>query len=134
MEIKYTAPAAIDYISLRNRTGMGTKDINKTEIALKNSLFIVSLWENNKLIGFGRVVGDKGITYIVSDIMVDPVFQHMGLGKLIMNEISKYLDEFTDEYAYVCLIANKPADLLYSQFGFENVEPNSCGMKRIQRK
>lgn len=133
MEVRYNAPSAKEYISLRLKTGMGTKDLSKTEIALKNSLFIVSLWDKDKLIAFGRIVGDQGITYVVSDIMVDPDYQRKGLGKIIMKEIDSYLNHNTDEYAYVCLIANKPADKLYSQFGFDYTEPKSCGMKRIQK-
>ncbi|MBU3201840.1 GNAT family N-acetyltransferase [Clostridium estertheticum] len=134
MDIAYIAPSAIEYISLRLKTGMGTKDLSKTEIALKHSLFIVSLWDNDKLIGFGRIVGDQGITYVVSDIMVDPNYQRKGLGKVIMREIDSYLNKNTDENAYVCLIANKPADKLYCQFDFEYVDPKSCGMKRKQIK
>lgn len=132
MDIRYSAPSAKDYISLRHRTGMGTKDLSKTEIALKNSLFIVTLWDKEKLIAFGRIVGDQGITFVISDIMVDPDYQRKGLGKMIMKEIDSYLEQNTDQHAYVCLIANRPADKLYSQFGFEYVEPNSCGMKRKQ--
>lgn len=134
MDIKYSSPSAEEYISLRIKTGMGTKDLLKTKIALKNSLFIVSLWDKDKLIGFGRIVGDEGITYVVSDIMVDPDYQGKGLGKVIMREIDSYLNKNTDEYAYVCLIANKPADKLYYQFGFDYVEPKGCGMKRKQNK
>jgi GNAT superfamily N-acetyltransferase len=132
MNISYNSPSAAKYISLRLKTGMGTKDVSKAEIAIRNSLFVVTLWEEDKLIGFGRIVGDEGITYVVSDIMVDPDYQHQGLGKRIMNEINTYLEQNTDQYAYVCLIANKPADKLYSQFGFEYVEPKSCGMRRKQ--
>jgi len=40
----------------------------------------------------------------------------------------------TDENAYICLIANKPADKLYYQFDFDYVHPKSCGMKRKQIK
>jgi len=134
MNIQYSPPSAMEYISLRLKTKMGTKDLSKAEIALKNSLFVVSIYENDKLIGFGRIVGDEGITYVVSDIMVDPDYQGKGIGKTIMKEIDCYLEENTDEYAHVCLIANKPADKLYSQFGFEYVEPKSCGMKRKQGK
>ena len=130
MDIRYESPSAMEYISLRLKTGMGTKDLLKAEIALKNSLFMVSVRDNNKLIGFGRIVGDQGITYVVSDIMVDPDYQRKGIGKIIMKEIDIYLEENTDQYAYVCLIANKPADKLYSQYGFEYVEPQACGMKR----
>jgi len=134
MNISYNAPSAMEYVSLRLKTGMGTKDLSKAEIALKNSLFIVTLWDEDRLIGFGRIVGDEGITYVVSDIMVDPSYQGKGLGKIIMKEIDSYLEQNTDQYAYVCLIANKPADKLYSQFGFEYVDPKSCGMKRKQSK
>ena len=67
MNIRYTSPSPMEYISLRLRTGMGEKDLIKSEIALKNSLFIVSLWDNNDLIGFGRVVGDK-MTFVEIDI------------------------------------------------------------------
>lgn len=133
MDIRHTAPSANEYISLRMKTGMGTKHIKNSEIALKNSLFIVSLWDEGNLIGFGRVVGDQGITFIVSDIMVDPAYQGKGYGKMIMKEIDNYLEQNTDEYAYVCLIANKPADKLYTQFGFEYSEPKACGMKRIKK-
>jgi hypothetical protein len=49
-----------------------------------------------------------------------------------MNEIDAYLRENTDEHAYVCLIADKPADKLYLQFGFDYSEPKACGMKRKQ--
>lgn len=130
MNITYRAPSAIEYISLRLKTGMGTKDLSKAEIALKHSLFIVSLWDYDKLIGFGRIVGDQGITYVVSDIMVDPDYQRNGLGKVIMRELDSYLNKNTDENAYVILIANKPADKLYCQFNFDYVDPKSCGMKR----
>lgn len=134
MDIRYNSPSAEEYISLRLKTGMGVKDLSKAEIALKNSLFIVSLWDKDTMIGFGRIVGDQGITYVVSDIMVDPDYQRKGIGKMIMKEIDCYLEKNTDEYAYVCLIANKPADKLYFQFGFEYVDPKSCGMKRKQSK
>jgi hypothetical protein len=49
-----TPPAAEEYVSLRLRSGMGSKDLKRSEIALKNSLFTVSLYDENTLIGFGR--------------------------------------------------------------------------------
>ncbi len=132
MDIRYNSPSATDYIALRVKSGMGAKDLSKAEIALEHSLFIVSLWDNDRLIGLGRIVGDQGITYVVTDIMVDPAYQRKGLGKRIMKEIDFYLEQNTDQNAYICLIANKPADKLYAQYKFDYVEPNSCGMLRKQ--
>lgn len=78
MQLMYEVPAAEDYVSLRLRSGMDNKDVERSRIALKNSLLTISMYDKEKLIGFGRVVGDGGITYVVSDIMVDREYQRRG--------------------------------------------------------
>jgi GNAT superfamily N-acetyltransferase len=123
---------AEQYVSLRQRAGMSPRESSKAEVGLKNSLFIVTVWDEDELIGFGRVVGDNSMAYMVSDIMVAPEYRRKGIGKQIMGEIDSWLERNTDRYAYVCLIADKPADRLYTQFRFEYSEPKSCGMKRRQ--
>lgn len=135
MDIKlvYEMPTAQDYVSLRLRSGMGNKDLQRSEIALKNSLFTVSIYDNNKLIGFGRIVGDGGITYVVSDIMVDGDYRRKGLADLIMREIDNYFEKNTYEDSYICLIANSPADLLYNKHKFEYLSKDRCGMLRNQK-
>ncbi|KAF5076767.1 Acetyltransferase (GNAT) domain protein [anaerobic digester metagenome] len=134
MQLVYEVPSAQDYVSLRIRSGMGSKDINRSQIALKNSLLTVSLYDKDKLIGFGRIVGDGGITYVVSDIMVDAAYQGKGYAKEIMKAINNYFEENTYDDSYVCLIANYPADLLYQKYQFEYLSTNKCGMLRNQKK
>ena len=135
MRIEYKIPSANNYISLRIKAGMGEKDQERAEIALKNSLFTVSIYEDNSgsLLGFGRIVGDGGITYVISDIMVDPQYQRQGYGTIIMEEIDQYLSQNTYEDSYICLIANSPADKLYNKFKFSYLPDNKCGMLRDQR-
>lgn len=130
IEIKYEIPLAKQYIDLRVKAGMGEKNMLNVKKALENSLFVVSVWKKDELIGLGRIVGDEGISYMVTDIMVDKKYQCRGIGKAIMQEIDDYLEENTDKDAYIILLANKPADKLYSKFNFEYVQPESCGMKR----
>lgn len=132
IQVVYGAPSAEDYVSLRLRSGMGNKDLKRSEIALKNSLFIVALYDEEKLIGFGRVVGDGGITYVVSDIMVDKDYQRRGLAEQVMKAIDGYFEENTYEDSYICLIANHPADLLYNKHKFEYLPENKYGMLRNQ--
>lgn len=132
IQVVYGAPSAEEYVSLRLRSGMGNKDLKRSEIALKNSLFIVALYDEEKLIGFGRVVGDGGITYVVSDIMVDKDYQRRGLAERIMNAIDGYFEENTHEDSYICLIANHPADILYNKHKFEYLPENKYGMLRNQ--
>jgi GNAT superfamily N-acetyltransferase len=132
IQVVYGAPSAGDYVSLRLRSGMGNKDLKRSEIALKNSLFIVALYDEEKLIGFGRVVGDGGITYVVSDIMVDKDYQRRGLAEQIMKAIDGYFEENAHEDSYICLIANHPADILYNKHKFEYLPENKYGMLRNQ--
>lgn len=132
IQVVYGAPSADDYVSLRLRSGMGNKDLKRSEIALKNSLFIVALYDEEKLIGFGRVVGDGGITYVVSDIMVDKDYQRRGLAEQVMKAIDGYFEENAHEDSYICLIANHPADLLYNKHKFEYLPENKYGMLRNQ--
>lgn len=132
IQVVYGAPSAENYVSLRLRSGMGNKDLKRSEIALKNSLFIVTLYDEENLIGFGRVVGDGGITYVVSDIMVDKDYQRRGLAEQIMKAIDDYFEENAHEDSYICLIANHPADLLYNKHKFEYLPENKYGMLRNQ--
>jgi ribosomal protein S18 acetylase RimI-like enzyme len=134
MKMVYEKPKAEDYVSLRLRSGMGNKDLDRSKKALENSLFTVSLYDNEELIGFGRIVGDGGITYVVSDIMVDENYRRRGFAIQIMNEINHYFEENTFEDSYICLIANSPADLLYHKYQFEYLPHNKYGMLRKQNR
>nr|WP_315024579.1 GNAT family N-acetyltransferase [uncultured Aminipila sp.] len=109
---------------------MSPKDEVASETGLKNSIFIATLRDFDKLVGMGRIIGDKGCFYHIVDIAVTPSHQGKRLGKLIMSEINKYLDHNIPKSSYVSLIADVPADRLYKKFGFEYSEPKSVGMAK----
>ena len=132
IKLVYKRPKAQDYISLRLRSNMGNKDLKRSRIALKNSLFTVSLYDQKKLVGFGRIVGDRGVTYIVSDIMVDTEYRRQGYAEQIMKEIDRYFEKHAHKDSYICLIANHPADLLYHKHHFDYLPQDKCGMLRNQ--
>ncbi|KAF2540154.1 hypothetical protein F2Q68_00029558 [Brassica cretica] len=46
---------------------------------------------NGQLVGFGRAYSDYGLTASVHDLMVLPSLQRMGIGKLIVNRITRLL-------------------------------------------
>lgn len=134
IKLVYSPPTAEDYVSLRMRSQMGNKDIQRSRVALDNSLLTISLYDGEKLIGFGRIVGDGGITYVVSDIMVDMEYQRKGFAEQIMQAIDSYFEVNAQEDSYICLIANQPADLLYKKHKFEYLPENKYGMLRNQSR
>ena len=125
-------PTAEVYASLRLRSGMGAKDITRSQIALNNSLFVATIYDDETLIAFGRIVGDGGITYVVSDIMVDEAYRRRGFAEQIMQAIDRYFDAHAHEDSYICMIANRPADQLYHKHHFDYLPEDKCGMLRNQ--
>lgn len=129
--ILYESPSPQEYIDLRAEAGLNKKSIEGAEIGLKNGLFSVSLWDEETLVGFGRIIGDGGTILNVVDIAVKPAYQGNGLGKEIMKHLVDYLEKNTFPGTYVCLVADKPADQLYKQFGFNYISDHgSVGMYR----
>ncbi|OXZ40470.1 GNAT family N-acetyltransferase [Finegoldia magna] len=129
--IKNTAVSPDDYNELREKSGIGNKKSKENaETAIENSLFITSIYDGYKLIAMARVVGDGAISLVVTDVMVDSEYQKNGLGRVLMNEINKYLDENYDEDSYIILLANTPYDKFYEKFNFKQI-PNKKGMLRV---
>ncbi len=64
-----------------------TKDMPRLVEAINRSLKVVSAWDNNKLVGLIRVVGD-GVTIIyIQDILVLENYQNLGIGSALLNTI-----------------------------------------------
>lgn len=49
-EVVTTCPTAEDYVSLRIRSGMGAKDLKRSQTALAHSLFTAAIYDGAELI------------------------------------------------------------------------------------
>lgn len=128
MLITHEIPSIESYLNLRRAAGLSEMSREGAEKGLPSTLFAVCLMEGERLIGMGRVVGDGGLQFLVCDIAVHPDEQGKGYGKIIMKEIKYYIDEQVPAEGIVSLIADKPADRLYGQYGFIYAAPDSLGM------
>lgn len=123
-------PASVDnFIRLRDICGLTPRPRGAVAKGLPNSLYAVHLFDGEKAIAMGRVVGDGGINFEIVDIAVDPAHQGKGLGAQVMTYIMAYLDAQAPAGAYVTLMADVPA--LYQKFGFTLSRPRSEGMYMI---
>lgn len=106
------------------------KKRHKIDIAMEHSLYLVSVYEEETLIGLGRIVGDGGITFAVTDIMVDKRYQRQGIADQIADMMDQWIEQNADENSFIMLLANKPADLLYKKHRFDYLDDNMVGMLR----
>ena len=116
------------YQTMRVNCGLSAKSDEACEIGLRNSLYSIMLKEGEKVIGMGRVIGDGGCFCQVVDICVIPEKQGQGIGKLIMENISKFINNKLPKSCYISLIADGDASFLYEKFGFKDTMPASKGM------
>jgi ribosomal protein S18 acetylase RimI-like enzyme len=126
--LRFDTPAIDTYQNLRARCGLSEKNREAAARGLPNSLFSVQVFFGDQAVGMGRIIGDGGCFYQVVDIAVLPEHQGRGLGKLIMAEISKYIEAEVPASGYVSLIADGQAQALYAQYGFSPTAPVSVAM------
>lgn len=55
--------------------------------ALCNSWYVVSAYEDERLIGLGRVVSDGILHAMIYDLIVDPGFQERGVGSQVLEKL-----------------------------------------------
>lgn len=100
--------------------GWGKRKESIIKEALKNTLYSLCVYDNEKLIGYGRIIGDKTIFLYIHSVMVIPEYQGKGIGTRIMNELIKQIDEYkkVNPNIRTYLGASKGKESFYEKFGF----------------
>lgn len=61
--------------------------------AFKNSLYLLGAFDEDKLVGFVRCVGDGEHILLVQDLIVDKAYQKQGIGTILFRTVwEKYKD------------------------------------------
>jgi ribosomal protein S18 acetylase RimI-like enzyme len=131
--IKLECPSVEEFCMLRSKIGWGNIDLRQAEISLSNSLFHVTIRDNSKLIGMGRVIGDGAMYFYIQDVVVDPHYQNAGVGSALMMQIENYLFVSAKKGSTIGLLAAKGKEAFYSKYGYTQ-RPNDslgCGMCRF---
>lgn len=128
-ELKEEIPGIRDYIDIRLKAGLSRKSEEAASMGLPNSLYGVVAYCDNQPIAIGRIIGDGGCFFEITDMAVVPEHQKKGVGKMIMEALVNYLHENAPKTAYVSLMADHGTPDFYAKFGFTTSElPESSGM------
>jgi GNAT superfamily N-acetyltransferase len=127
-------PTVDEYQNLRNSVGWPKVNDKSVESALGNSLYSVCVYDEKKLIGYGRIIGDKGIYYYIQDMIVLPRYQGKGIGRKIMSKIMDFLEKNADPTAFFGLMAAKGFFSFYKPYGFKKRPEDAPGMFRYGKK
>lgn len=105
---------------LYNSVGWGAFDENISKRALDNTFYSVSVYDEDKIIGYGRLIGDTICFMYIHDIMVMPEYQSKKIGTLIMSKLLEKIEELKkrNPSLRVYLGASKDKEKFYEKFGF----------------
>lgn len=96
----------------------------QTALAMEHSIFRVSVWDNERIVGMARMIGDMGLCYYIKDVIVIPEYQAQGIGKMMINELLKFINDNgisgTDIFVELCAMPDKIG--FYEKFGFSSNE------------
>ena len=96
---------------------------------LKSSSFVISAWEDESLVGLGRILED-GVMCMFYDLGVLPKYQNKGVGtKLMETLINRVKDKKYTSIGLFTWDKNPPLKKYYKRFGFEEV---NTGMELVK--
>ncbi|HNW55787.1 MAG TPA: GNAT family N-acetyltransferase [bacterium] len=120
IDIKVNINNVEEYNYLYDQVGWGRYNYEISKKALDNTLYSVSVYDDENIIGYGRIIGD-GICFLyIHDVMVLPAYQGKKIGTKIMNELLKYIKsiKLSNPNARIYLGASKGKEDFYRKFGF----------------
>ena len=131
--IKYNELNAKEFVYLWESVWGEPPSLEQTELAMKNTLFRVSIFDGEKIVAMARAIGDKGLCYYIKDVVVHPDYQGRGLGRILIGEILEYINangaEGTEIAVELCAMPDKIP--FYEKFGFA---ANEAQRLRIMHK
>jgi GNAT superfamily N-acetyltransferase len=123
-------PDKDEYFSLFTTTGWN-KDYQVSpddlERANRNSWLVVSAYDENKLVGFGRVMTDFVMHAMIFDMIVLPDYQGRGIGTMILTRlVDRCLGQGIRDIQLFCA---KSKRAFYEKNGFEARMDDAPGMQ-----
>ena len=105
--IKNNELTADEFIYLWESVWGEGPSLEQTKLAMDNTLFRVSVFNDGKIIAMARMIGDMGLCYYIKDVIV-------------LEELLKFIDEHgvPDTQIFVELCAMPDKIPFYEKFGF----------------
>ncbi len=109
----------IDYVHRTLNTTYWARGRPKETVkkSIENSIFL-SVFKDNRQVGYSRVVSDNATFAWICDVYIDPKHRGNGLGKWLMRCTLKH----PSVKVRINLLATKDAHGLYEKYGFERKE------------
>ena len=110
---------ALQLLLNRNTFWAKQRSLKELRKMLKGSQAVVSLWEENLLVGFGRASSDGIYRAVLWDVVIDEEHQGQGNGKLLLEALLGHPALLGVERVYL-MTTNQAG--FYEQLGFDEIK------------
>ncbi|MGI3186358.1 GNAT family N-acetyltransferase [Nioella aestuarii] len=122
-----TPPGITEFISMRAACGWGEISHDMARRALDQAVATVTAHDGDRLVGFGRVVGDGVLYFYVQDVIVAPSHRGQGIADAIVTRLLEEIAPLAGPGSTIGLMAAKGVEPLYERFGFHRRPTDSLG-------
>ncbi|BBN98069.1 GNAT family N-acetyltransferase [Sporolactobacillus terrae] len=125
-------PSSSDFYHLYQTTGWnadltyGKEQLNQ---AIRNSWYTLSVYEDEQLIGFGRIISDGVCQAFLCDLIVLPEQRNNGIGSELVERLLAHCK--AQGMRWVQLSCAKGKQTFYERFGFRARPHDAPGMQRF---
>jgi len=132
--IKKNTIDVCDYLAIRTEVGWITLQEEQAKRALKNSICVMGAYEDERLIGMGRIVGDGAVICYIQDLIVVPEYQSKGVGSMLLKHLIEYVNGLKEQNSQMmlCLMCAKGREEFYEKHGFVARPTDKLGPGMIQ--
>ena len=125
-----------DFIDIRESVKWNKLNDEQIKKAINNSMINVSVYDDDKCVGVGRIVGDNILKGMFTDIMVRPEYQGKGVGRIVLTSLIDKLRDSINEGESFQLEASPTANNrdFYIKCGMKYKPENQDGVYMWIRK
>ena len=127
-------PPLPDYRRLREVSGLTPVSEEQAAPAIANAwggCHVVD--ETGAVVAMGRILGDGGWYFHITDIATDPDHQRRGLGVAVVERLLAIIVDAAPPNPYITLMADPPGRRLYESLGFETTSSTGMVQTAIRR-
>ena len=119
-----------DFVTIREDLNWNSISENIIKKAIKGSMVNISIFDNKKCVGVGRIVGDGVLKGLLTDVMVLKEYQNKGVGKILVTSLIKELSDMINDGECFQLEANPTANnrAFYIKCGLKYKPENQDGV------
>ncbi len=130
-EYRETIPGRDEFFALFNTTGWNEEEYNLSADqlyqAINHSWGMVCAYEDESLIGYGRIISDGVLHALIVDMIVHPAHQGKGIGRTILERLIQQCQACDIKDIQLFCATGKSG--FYEKSGFESRPMEAPGMQ-----